>query len=134
MPNIMTMNGLDSLNMNGLNDMLGGANKGKKNINKCCIERDICRQTCGMSAKECFDAYQKCKQKTCKSDQNCELNAMMADFDNDPFDNPNDRPKEERYESKNPCKGYHKGQQERCRCVPKDNLRSANEEKLASFY
>ena len=63
-----------------------GMNQLGKNLNKCCLERDICKQTCGMTAKECHDSYQKCQQKVCKGDQNCQLQAMVADFTGDPYD------------------------------------------------
>lgn len=77
--NVLSMKDFDPSNP------YAGMNQMGKNLNKCCIERDICKQTCGMTAKECHEAYQKCQQKICKGDQNCQLQAMVADFTGDPY-------------------------------------------------
>eukprot|EP00438_Fugacium_kawagutii_P013190 Skav232490 [mRNA] locus=scaffold2544:38075:38632:+ [translate_table: standard] len=78
--NVLSMKDFDPSNP------YAGMNQLGKNLNKCCIERDICKQTCGMTSKECHDSYQKCQQKVCKGDQNCQLQAMVADFSGDPYD------------------------------------------------
>lgn len=78
--NVLSMKNFDPSNP------YAGMNQLGKNLNKCCVERDICKQTCGMTAKECHDSYQKCQQKVCKGDQNCQLQAMVADFAGDPYD------------------------------------------------
>jgi len=77
--------GLNVLSMADLNNPMGGMNKGK-NVDKCCIERDICKQTCGTTSQECHNNFQACSKKTCKGDQNCNLAAMMSDIRSDPFE------------------------------------------------
>jgi hypothetical protein len=114
-------------------DPVTGATKPKKNVDKCCVERDICKQTCGMTSQACHDIFQKCSQKICKEDQNCKLQAMMADMmipsdDEEPGSTTKYDPKEAE------CKHYNKGQAEACTCVPEDQFRSATEDKLKSFY
>merc|ERR1719482_1867960 len=114
------------------NDPLGGLRQGK-NVDKCCVERDICKQTCGMTSKACHDAFQKCSQKICKGDQNCQLQAMMSDIMS--FDPDEDRGKDYKYDpEESKCRGYKKGQAESCTCVEEDSFRSAAEDKLKSFY
>ncbi|CAK0876045.1 unnamed protein product, partial [Prorocentrum cordatum] len=114
-------------------DPVTGATKPKKNLDKCCVERDICKQTCGMTSQACHDIFQKCSQKICKEDQNCKLQAMMADMmspadDEEPGSTTKYDPKEQE------CKNYNKGQAEACTCVQEDQFRSATEDKLKSFY
>merc|ERR1719446_1754715 len=43
--NFMSMGGFDP------NNPLGGMNKGK-NVDKCCVEKSICEQTCGTTSKQ----------------------------------------------------------------------------------
>lgn len=122
--NFMDMSSFD------MNDPLGGMNKQKSPVDKCCIERDICKQTCGMSAKQCHDGFQKCSAKVCKGNKNCEMQAMFADIVSDPVS---------AEEEKDPladrkCIAYEKAQKENCQCVPKTERRSANERKLKAFY
>jgi len=105
---------------------------GGKNVDKCCVERDICKQTCGMTSKMCHDNFQKCSQKICKGDQNCQLQAMMSDIMSEPYD---DEDKDKKYDpDRAKCKGYNRGQQESCRCVPKKDFKSEVESNLKSFY
>jgi len=114
-------------------DPVTGATKPKKNVDKCCVERDICKQTCGMTSQACHDLFQKCSQKVCKEDQNCKLQAMMADMMSpDPDEEPGSTTKYDPKESE--CKSYNKGQAEACTCVQEDEFRSATEDKLKSFY
>ena len=80
------LNVLSMKNFDPSNPYNAGLNQLGKGLNKCCLERDICKQTCGMTAKECHDSYQKCQQKVCKGEQNCQLQAMVADFTGDPYD------------------------------------------------
>jgi len=111
-----------------------GANQ--KNVNKCCVEKDICRQTCGMTSKACHDAFQKCSKKICKGDQNCNLQAMMADIMSTPYE-PDDLDEGEtkKYDPEaTKCREYNRGQAAACTCVPKDTFKSATEDKLKSFY
>jgi len=117
------------------NDPLGSMKQGGKNLNKCCVERDICKQTCGMTSKECHDGFQKCQAKVCKGDQNCQLQGMIADMGGDPYHNPDDLPADKRYDPEmSKCRGYSEAQKNVCRCVAKDDKLSANEEKLKAFY
>jgi len=107
----------------------------QKSVDKCCVERDICKQTCGMSAKACHENFQKCSKKICKGDQNCDMQAMLSELMSDPYD-PNDK-----FDSKKPydpdetkCKGYNKGQTESCQCVPEDEWQGVTNTNLKSFY
>jgi len=124
--------GMNVFNMGDF-DPVTGATKQKKNVDKCCVERDICKQTCGMTSQACHDTFQKCSQKICKEDQNCKLQAMMADMmipdaDEEQGSTTKYDPKEQE------CKHYNKGQAQACTCVPEDQFRPATEDKLKSFY
>jgi len=119
------------------NNPYASMNQPGKNLNKCCIERDICKQTCGMSSKECHDTFQKCQTKVCKGDQNCQLQAMISDIGSDPYDNKDDEPydKDKKYDpEETKCRGYSKAQEAVCQCAPKDEVKAANEKKLKAFY
>lgn len=125
--NIFSMANLDP------NNPLAGM-QNQRTVNKCCLERDICKQTCGTTSKECHDAYQSCTKKICKGDQNCMLGAMMADITSDPSDT-DYTSKDYKYDPEaQKCKAYDRGQNDACQCVPKDDVKKANEEKLAQFY
>jgi len=124
------------------NNPLGGMNKGK-NVDKCCVERDICQQTCGTTSKQCHDEYWACTKKTCKGDQNCELSAMMGSFSSEPVDDEEDKkdkadsPDEYNYEKdrqKKDCRSYEKSQASACKCVPKDEWQDKVEGNLKAFY
>lgn len=130
--NFITMNDLS-----GMND-LGGKKKPSK-VNKCCIERDICKQTCGTTSQECHNNFQACSKKVCKGDQNCKMAAMMGDIggaDDDPEEK-KDPPEEYNYEKdkqKRDCRGYEKMQKSACACVPKDDWQISTEANLKTFY
>ncbi|CAE7269013.1 RAD5B, partial [Symbiodinium necroappetens] len=128
--NVLSMKDFDPSNP------YAGMNQMGKNLNKCCLERDICKQTCGMSSKECHDSYQKCQQKVCKGDQNCQLQAMVADFSGDPYDTDKaekfDEKKYDPMESK--CRSYSAAQSAVCQCVPREEAQAANARKLQAFY
>lgn len=128
--NVLSMKDFDPSNP------YAGMNQLGKNLNKCCLERDICKQTCGMTAKECHESYQKCQQKVCKGDQNCQLQAMVADFTGDPYDeNQFDSENKDKFDPlESKCRGYNKAQEAVCQCVPKAEVQDANERKLKSFY
>lgn len=124
--NFMSMAGFDP------NNPLGGMQK-QKSVNKCCIEHDICKQTCGMSSQACHDNFQKCSKKICKGDQNCEMQALLAEIMNEPYDDK--EPLDEKYDpDKAKCKGYNRGQSSACTCVKKDEWQSATDTNLKSFY
>jgi len=126
-------NMLNMFNANSFdpNNPFGGM-KPKKSVNKCCIDRDICKQTCGMTSKECHDQFQKCTAKICKGDSSCQLNAMMSEMLAEPYDPADSADKYDPEESR--CKGFIRGQQESCMCVPKEEVKTANERKLKAFY
>eukprot|EP00440_Ansanella_granifera_P053748 gb/GFBE01058265.1/.p1 GENE.gb/GFBE01058265.1/~~gb/GFBE01058265.1/.p1 ORF type:complete len:440 (+),score=122.49 gb/GFBE01058265.1/:1-1320(+) len=115
------------------NNPYASMNQAGKNLNKCCIERDICKQTCGMSSTDCHDTFQKCQTKVCKGDQNCQLQAMIADIASDPFENPDDK-SSYTDPAKSKCNSYDNGQKAACQCVAKDEVKTANEKKLKEFY
>lgn len=114
------------------NDPLGSLRQGK-NVDKCCVERDICKQTCGMTAKACHDAFQKCSKKICGGDQNCQLQAMMSEIMSEPYEEEEGAPKKFDPDAAK-CRGYDKGQQQSCQCVPEDDFKSATEKNLVKFY
>lgn len=121
-----------------VNNPLGGASQ--YNVNKCCVDRDICKQTCGMTSKTCHEKYQACTAKICKGDQNCKLQASMADIMSEPYDEsplPKDDGKEvdwAKRETDRKCRGYNRGQAEACQCVPAGEYQAAAEAKLKGFY
>merc|ERR1719171_2546279 len=88
------------------------------NVDKCCVERDICKQTCGMTSKACHDAFQKCSQKVCKGNQNCQLQAMMSEIMSEPYDPDEYKDVDKKYDpEETKCKGYKRGQADACQCV-----------------
>lgn len=103
-------------------------------VDKCCIDRDICKQTCGMTSKQCHDNFQKCSTKVCKGDQNCQLQAMVAEMMSEPIDDTDAEPAKKYDPEESKCKGYNRGQKEACMCVPKSDAKGAVETKLKSFY
>merc|ERR1719356_231626 len=108
------------------NNPLGGMYNKYSNLDKCCVERDICKQTCGMTSQACHDSFQKCQKKVCKGDQNCDLQAMMSDIMSEPYDAEEEKKPDEKYDpDKVKCKGYNKGQEASCRCVAKGSWQSA---------
>lgn len=127
------MNFLNTANFDPKNPY-AGMNK-QKNVDKCCVERDICKQTCGMTPKVCHDTFQKCSSKTCKGDQNCELQAMMSEIMSEPYDPEETKKPDYKYDpTEAQCRGYNRGQNESCECVHKDDWQSATEAKLKAFY
>jgi len=129
--------GMNVMNMASLDPNNPYANQGgQKNLNKCCVDRDICKQTCGMTSKACHDNFQKCSKKICKGDQNCQLQAMMADIMTEPYDADEAKfDKDKKYDpEESKCKAYHKGQNASCECVPKDDFKASTESKLKAFY
>jgi len=132
--------GVNFANMGDLNGMPGGnpfANLGGgPKLNKCCVEKDLCRQTCGMSAKACHDKFQACTGRICGNDQNCKLQAMMSDFKYDAGDDEDSKkdPDAKYDPDVAKCKPYHKGQKEACMCVPEAQFKPAVERKLKAFY
>lgn len=127
--------GLNFLSMASLdpNNPLAGMNQQKKNVNKCCVEHDICKQTCGMTSQVCHENFVKCSKKVCKGDQNCEMQAMLAEIMNEPYEDLDK--KEEKYDpEKAKCRGYVRGQGSACKCVPKSDWQSATESNLKVFY
>jgi len=117
------------------NDPLGGLKQQQFGVDKCCIERDICKQTCGMTSKACHDNFQKCQQKVCKGNQNCQLQAMMSEIMSEPYDPDEYKDPDKKYDpEESKCKGYKRSQEEACQCVATDRWQSATEEKLKGFY
>ena len=56
-----------------------------KPLEACCVEKDICKQTCGMSSTFCEEKYKKCSAKVCKNDQSCLMKASMAEHEHEPW-------------------------------------------------
>eukprot|EP00929_Paragymnodinium_shiwhaense_P114999 TRINITY_DN83576_c0_g1_i1.p1 TRINITY_DN83576_c0_g1~~TRINITY_DN83576_c0_g1_i1.p1 ORF type:complete len:240 (-),score=49.67 TRINITY_DN83576_c0_g1_i1:442-1161(-) len=104
-------------------------------LNKCCVERDICRQTCGMSNDACHEAFETCKSSVCEKDNACIMQAMMVDMATDPADEIEKRPDYRKYgDDAHKCRGYHYGQEVACTCVPEKEYRPAVENRLVWFY
>jgi len=122
------------------NDPLGGMKNQGKNVDKCCVERDICKQTCGTTSQECHNNFHACSKKICKGDQNCNLAAMMSDINYDPEeekDKPKEPPEEFNYEKdrqKRDCRAFEKGQNASCVCVPDDDWQLTTDSNLKAFY
>merc|ERR1719162_1363642 len=72
------------------NNPMGGMNKGKS-VDKCCVDRSICTQTCGATSRQCHDEYWACTKKICKGDQNCDMAAMMGSYSSEPADDEEDK-------------------------------------------
>merc|ERR1711982_9556 len=90
----------------------------QKNVDKCCVERDVCKQTCGMSSKACHENFQKCSKKICKGDKNCEMQAMLSEIMSEPYDPDEKFDEKKKYDPNEvKCKGYKRFQQEACECV-----------------
>mmetsp|Transcript_90859 Transcript_90859/g.189960 ORF Transcript_90859/g.189960 Transcript_90859/m.189960 type:complete len:332 (-) Transcript_90859:29-1024(-) len=128
-PNIFDMGSFDP---NNPGDYMNRLKAGGGKLNKCCVERDICKQTCGMTSKWCYENYKKCTTKVCKGNQNCELQAMIADMSLDEDDTP--AADVGKGPDRAQCRSYKKSQASACQCVPKDDFRGAVESKLKSFY
>eukprot|EP00746_Dinoflagellata_sp_MGD_P106298 gnl/MRDRNA2_/MRDRNA2_44381_c0_seq1.p1 gnl/MRDRNA2_/MRDRNA2_44381_c0~~gnl/MRDRNA2_/MRDRNA2_44381_c0_seq1.p1 ORF type:complete len:290 (-),score=47.47 gnl/MRDRNA2_/MRDRNA2_44381_c0_seq1:25-894(-) len=98
-------------------------------VNSCCINQSICKQTCGMTSKRCHDAFVSCYTKACGGgrDYNCLLQAMLnsAMAEKDP-----DKP----WDQTQQCKAYDQGQQDACTCVATEDYEKATDEKLQDFY
>merc|ERR1719436_717138 len=112
------------------NNPMAGMGAGQKNLNKCSVDRDICKQTCGMTSQMCHDNFQKCSKKICKGDKNCELQAMMSDILAEPYDDEDKDKDDKRDPLKANCKGYVKGQKDSCGCVPKKEFKGTIEGNL----
>merc|ERR1719436_452048 len=116
------------------NNPMAGMGAGQKNLNKCSVDRDICKQTCGMTSKACHDNFQKCSKKICKGDQNCDMQAMLSEIMSEPYD-ADEKFDDKKYDPETArCKGYNKGQQEACQCIPEDKWQDATNSKLKAFY
>jgi len=136
--------GMNFLNMGSFNpnDPLGGMKNQGKNVDKCCVERDICKQTCGTTSEECHNGFQACSKKLCKGDQNCNLAAMMSDIKSGPEDDGEDEQQKkadgtvdwEADKKRRDCAGYIKSQKSACKCVAKDDWKDAVETNLKKFY
>lgn len=115
------------------NDPLKGLNQGTS-VNKCCVDRDICKQTCGMSAMACHENFQKCSKKICKGDSNCEMQAMLSEMLSEPYEDEGQDPSKKYDPEAARCKGYDRGQKEACQCVAKESWQESTNNKLKAFY
>lgn len=128
--------GMNILSANSFDPNNPFAGMQQKNVDKCCVERDICKQTCGMTSKACHDNFQKCSHKICKGDQNCMLQAHMSEIMSEPYDDPDyTADSDKKYDpQERTCRGYVRGQNDACQCVPSDEFESGTESKLKAFY
>lgn len=134
--------GMNILSMSDLNggDPLGQKKKAPSKVDKCCVERDICKQTCGTTSQECHNNFQACQKKVCKGDQNCKMAAMMSDigtYDDEPDEPKKDPPEEYNYEKnqqKRDCGSYESSQKSACVCVPEEDWQITTEANLKAFY
>lgn len=125
-------NGLSFLNAGSVDpaNPLAGLQK-QKTVDKCCVEKDICHQTCGMSSQVCQENFQKCSKKICKGDSSCVMMAQLSDLMSSM---PGDGEGKDEPDFKAACKAYEKGQQESCQCVAEDQWEKEVERQLISFY
>jgi hypothetical protein len=115
------------------NDPMGSMKKQQgqsDKVHKCCIERDICRSTCGMDAEKCHADFQKCSKKVCKGDKNCNMISQLSDIlgggslGADKID-----------ENESPaCRTFRVAQQSACKCVKDDDWQPEVTKHLTKFF
>eukprot|EP00747_Dinoflagellata_sp_TGD_P067540 gnl/TRDRNA2_/TRDRNA2_155320_c0_seq1.p1 gnl/TRDRNA2_/TRDRNA2_155320_c0~~gnl/TRDRNA2_/TRDRNA2_155320_c0_seq1.p1 ORF type:complete len:272 (+),score=62.41 gnl/TRDRNA2_/TRDRNA2_155320_c0_seq1:46-861(+) len=108
-------------------------------MDKCCVERDVCHSTCGMTAKECFDIWSLCIDKACKDDLGCKSVASTTELLTQDPELQAIRKEASRKGGglnveEQRCKGYLKRQSEACDCVPEEEWDEAVEAKLKVFF
>lgn len=110
----------------------------KRNTSKCCVEKEICHRTCGMTSQLCFDSYQSCIKKVCKADQNCLFSAQISDMTlGSPADDDDDKAEDGKDQfdpAKAACKAYGRDQKRACGCVDAEDWRPGVEARLRDFY
>eukprot|EP00933_Yihiella_yeosuensis_P004160 TRINITY_DN1082_c1_g2_i1.p1 TRINITY_DN1082_c1_g2~~TRINITY_DN1082_c1_g2_i1.p1 ORF type:complete len:430 (-),score=82.77 TRINITY_DN1082_c1_g2_i1:90-1379(-) len=117
-------------------------------LDKCCVEKNLCYQTCGVPVTECHKMYYSCVRKLCSSFRSkkwseCHYSGVVADTKGCPYQpqgvhisdktifEKRTTAKQERTQR---CSSYRKAQQANCMCVPKDTVNSIYEERLIAFY
>lgn len=113
------------------NDPLSGL-KSQNNVDKCCVEKEICIRTCGMTAVACHEHFQKCSKKICKADQNCNMMAQLADMMSQPLED--EKLGADAGPDGRKCAVYNQAQREACECAPKDEWQGHVESRLTDFY
>jgi hypothetical protein len=115
------------------NDPMGSMKKQNSQsdkVHKCCVDRDICRSTCGMDAEQCHADFQKCSKKVCKGDKNCMMMSSLSDIlggANQGLDKID--------ENETPgCMTFRGAQQAACKCVKEDEWQPAVEKHLTKFF
>ena len=58
--------------------MMGNAEKKDNKAEKCCKERAVCQQVCGMTKAACEEKFEQCTAQVCEADQECAMNAKMV--------------------------------------------------------
>ncbi|CAK0827365.1 unnamed protein product [Prorocentrum cordatum] len=91
-------------------------------LDKCCVERDVCMRTCGMPAKTCFKSYVACSKGVCGKDDTCRQNAKTLGKSTGGKDD------------KELCKTYAQGQQMACDCASQYVWKSQLNSRLVDFY
>lgn len=97
-------------------------------VNHCCIQRDVCHQTCGKTLKECHDEWKQCTVDACGDHQDCK---MMADMFT--MDMPRDESMMNMFNSNKThdemrCMNYEKHQKSACKCISKHEAELSMEE------
>jgi len=92
-------------------------------VHHCCVDKEICTRTCGMSWGRCQGLFDKCATKACEYDERCMLAAEVADAlisgGGSHWD---------------VCKKYRESQHDLCECVPLKSSKDGANERLKSFY
>lgn len=91
-------------------------------LDKCCVERDVCMQTCGMRSKSCFKNFADCSARVCGSDTTCVSNAKVLGEATGGRDD------------KELCTTYIQSQQGACDCVSKYVWKGELNKRLVDFY
>jgi len=114
------------------NDPMGSMKKQNSQsdkVHKCCVERDICRSTCGMDAEKCHADFQKCSNKVCKGDKNCKMMSSLSDI----LGSANLGA--EKLEDESPgCSSFRMAQQNACKCVKEDEWQPAVDKHVTKFF
>lgn len=96
-------------------------------LQTCCIDRDVCFQSCGIAAEKCASDFIECVQKDCPSQTLRPIESAYC-YDEAVAFSVDD------LEGKADCKVFHEAQQDSCECVPLEDWERSIERSLVGFY
>jgi hypothetical protein len=96
-----------------------GSKNYEAGIDRCCIERDICRDMCGITEDVCNDAFVECYEKHCAGDLLCEQASEGFVFQDDERSN---------------CEHYEARQKPACECVEDAAAKEKIESHVMQFF